>query len=175
MLTELQIDVENFKGGNLRYFSKNWFRYTKDKYILDIITNGLKLDLKQLPTQNNRSSYLISSKDIEVISVEIKKLLKKLVIFYSTPEEGEFISGIFTRDKKDGNKRMILSLKKFNEFFNYKHFKMESINNVINLIKPNVYMASIDLKDTFFSVPIHYDHQKYQVHIWKFVSIYFCT
>ena len=38
---------------------------------------------------------------------------------------------------------------------------MESINNVINLIKPNVYMASIDLKDAFFSVPIHYDHQKY--------------
>ena len=28
-----------------------------DKYILDIITNGLKLDLKQLPTQNNRSTY----------------------------------------------------------------------------------------------------------------------
>ena len=50
MLTELQKDVENFKGGNLRYFSKNWYKYTKDKYILDIITNGLKLNLKELPT-----------------------------------------------------------------------------------------------------------------------------
>ena len=30
---------------------------------------------------------------------------------------------------------------------------MESIN-VINLIKPNVYMTSIDLKDAFSSVPI---------------------
>ena len=38
---------------------------------------------------------------------------------------------------------------------------MESINNVVNLIKPNVYMASIDLKYVFFSVPIHSDHQKY--------------
>ena len=38
---------------------------------------------------------------------------------------------------------------------------MESINNVINLIKPNVYMTSIDLKDAFFSVPIHNDHQNY--------------
>ena len=27
---------------------------------------------------------------------------------------------------------------------------MESINNVINLVKLNVYMASIDLKDAFF-------------------------
>ena len=50
ILTELQKDVENFKGGNLRYFSKNWYKYTKDKYILDIITNGLKLNLKELPT-----------------------------------------------------------------------------------------------------------------------------
>ena len=38
---------------------------------------------------------------------------------------------------------------------------MESLFNVINLIRPNAYMASIDLKDAFFSVPIHNDHQKY--------------
>ena len=71
ILTELQKDVEHFKGGNFRYFSKNWYKYTKDKYILDIITNGLKLDLKQLPTQNSRSSYPLSSK-----GNEIKKLLQ---------------------------------------------------------------------------------------------------
>ena len=42
-LTELEKDVRNFAGVNLRYFSKNWYEYTKDKYSLDIITNGLKL------------------------------------------------------------------------------------------------------------------------------------
>ena len=128
---------------------------------MDIITNGLKLDLKQLPTQNSRSFYSLSSTENEIISVETKKLLKESVIVHSAPEEGEFISGIFTRHKKDGNKRMILNLKKFNKFVNYKHFNKESINNVINLIKPNVYMASIDIKDVFFSVPIHNDNQKY--------------
>ena len=51
-----------------------------------------------------------------------------------------------------------MNLKKF---VNYRHFEVESINNVINLIKPKVYIASIDLKDAFFSVPIHNDHQKY--------------
>ena len=38
---------------------------------------------------------------------------------------------------------------------------MESINNVLNIIRPNVYMASIDLKDALFSVPIHPTHQKH--------------
>ena len=75
ILTELQKDVKNYKRSNLRHFSENWYKYTKDKYILDIITNNLKLDLKQLPTQNSRSSYLLSSKENEVISVEIKTLL----------------------------------------------------------------------------------------------------
>ena len=56
---------------------------------------------------------------------------------------------------------MILNLKKFNKIVNYKHFNMECNNNVINRIKSNTYMASIDLKDAFFSVPIHNDHQKY--------------
>ena len=67
MINELQKDMENFKGGNLRYLKKNWYKYTKDKYILDIITNGLKLDLKELPTQNSRSYYSLSSKENEVI------------------------------------------------------------------------------------------------------------
>ena len=50
---------------------------------------------------------------------------------------------------------------------------MESINNVINLIKLNVHMASIDLKDAFFSVHIHYDHRKYLKFI--FGNLFQCT
>ena len=56
---------------------------------------------------------------------------------------------------------MILISKKFKNFVNYKHFKVESINNVINLINPNVFIGPIDLKDAFFSVPLHNDQQIY--------------
>ena len=45
-------------------------------------------------------------KENEVISIKIKKLLKKKVIDQSTAEYNEFIPGIFTRNKKDGSKRM---------------------------------------------------------------------
>ena len=124
---------------------------------MDIITNGPKLDLKKLPTQNIRPNYPLSSNNNEIISIETTKLLNKLIIGYSTPDKGEKKKV----SKKDGNKRKILNLKNFDKFVNYKHFKMESINNVINLIKPNVYMTSSDLKDAFFSVPIHNEYQKY--------------
>ena len=79
-LTELEKDVKSFAGGNLRYFNKNWYEYTTDKYILNIIINGLKLNLKELSTQNIRPTYPLSSKENEIISIEITKLLKKLVI-----------------------------------------------------------------------------------------------
>ena len=46
------------------------------------------------------------------------------------------------------------------KFVSYKHYKMESIN-VINLIKPDVYMKSIYLKDAFSW--IHNDHPKYML------------
>ena len=52
------------------------------------------------------------------------------------------------------DKRMILNLKNFTTFVNHRHFKLESIDNVINLIKSNAWMVSIDLKDAFFSVPL---------------------
>lgn len=60
-----------------------------------------------------------------------------------------FLPEVFKRAKKDGNKRMILSLKKCNKVINYKHFQMESIKNVTNL-KPHVYLGLIYLKDAFF-------------------------
>ena len=116
ILTELEKFVKTLQ--HLQYFSKNWYEYTKDKCILDVITNSLQLDLKELPTQNIRPTYPLSSEENEITLIEIIKSLKKLVIVCCTPDEGEFISGIFTRDKKDGNKSMILNLNKFNKFVN---------------------------------------------------------
>ena len=49
IVNELHQDVWNFHAGNLKYFSKNWYKYTKDKYILNIVTNGPKLELNELP------------------------------------------------------------------------------------------------------------------------------
>ena len=36
-------------GGNTKLFAKNWKKLTSDKYILDIVTNGLRLDFKEFP------------------------------------------------------------------------------------------------------------------------------
>ena len=59
--------------GNL---CKNWYiklKYAKDTYLLDKVTNGLKLELNELPSQYSRSTYPYIEN--EVISAEILKLI----------------------------------------------------------------------------------------------------
>jgi hypothetical protein len=62
---------------------------------------------------------------------------------------------------------MILNLKGLNKFIEYHHFKMESLSTVISLVKRNCYMASVDLKDAYYSVPIANEHQKYLKFLWR--------
>ena len=76
-------------------------------------------------------------------------------------EEGDFMSFIFTREKRDGSYRMILNLKQLNKHIQCEYFKMGSLQSVLNIIRPNCWIASVDLKDTFYMVPIHLDHQSF--------------
>ena len=62
---------------------------------------------------------------------------------------------------------MILNLKKFNEHLTYHHFKMDTIHTATAMIRPNCYMASMDLKDAYYSVPIHLQDQKYLKFQWN--------
>ena len=38
---------------------------------------------------------------------------------------------------------------------------MELLQNILELIRPGVYMASIDPKDAIYLVPVHKNHQAY--------------
>ena len=106
-----------------------------------------------------------------LVDEEIAKLLQKKVIVETTPEPDEFTSPIFTRAKKDGTYRMILTLKHFNKHICYKHFKMESIQNVIDIVQPGVWIAKVELKDAFFTIPIYARHKKYQRIYYKFAAM----
>ena len=47
IVTELHQDLQNVRGDSLRYFSKNWYKYTKNSYTLDVVNNGLKPELNE--------------------------------------------------------------------------------------------------------------------------------
>ena len=138
-----------FKAGRIKGYLLNWGKLTTDPHILNMV-KGRKIDFAQLPHQRQSPcQHQLSNKEAETISAEIGKLVLKGVLLKSSHEEGEFLSTVFLRPKKDGTHRMILNLKKLNKFVAYHHFKMESLKHVISMIRPNCFMASVDLKDAY--------------------------
>ena len=68
--------------------------------------------------------------------------------------------------KKDEGMCSILNIKQLNIQVSYQHFKMESLSDVFKIIQPNCWMASVDLKVTFYTIPIHNAYQKYFKFMW---------
>lgn len=105
------------------------------------------VDLRRL-LNPDQLFFLFGNK--EIISLEIAKLLNKGVIEQSKPCDGDFISTILVRPKKDGSHRLILNVKPLYEFVAYYHFKMDTIHAALKLMWPGCFMASVDLKDSYY-------------------------
>lgn len=151
-------------GGRLKQFTSQWQYITSDIFILNSVKLKIKFDNgepKQFMPPKERTFTL---QEQEVIDKEIDKLLIKGVISKTTHCPGEYISTIFIRPKKDGEYRLILNLKNLNERVEYQHFTMDTLQSAMT---PNCYMASVDLQDAYYSVPIHKEDQKYPRCCWK--------
>ena len=149
-------------AGRLKYFLTHWERLTSDPDILEFV-KGVKIEFQndEVPNQTVCRTCNFNKQEQAIVELEIQKLLEKGVITPSAHEDGEFISTIFLRSKKDGSYRTILNLKHFNEYVQYRHFKMDTLDTVVKMMKPGCYMASIDLKDAYYMLPVHPDHQKF--------------
>ena len=161
ILPILKQEVHDFKAGKLKQFSKNWRYYTKDKNILQMV-QGCSIEFDYRPKQNLIPKPIkFSLAENAILDSEIAKLLTKGVIVPSKIYKNDYVSNVFLRRKKDGNYRLILNLKAMNKSVTYRHFKMDNLKTAIDLVRPNCFMASVDLKDAYYSVPIHNTYQSY--------------
>ena len=161
--------VLNFKAGCVQDHIANWKSFTADTVILDAIRHShIEFEGNCRPVQATKPNQIIfSSGDKDIINAEIAKLLSKGVIKPSKPCDGDFISTIFVRPKKDGSYRLILNLKPLNEFVAYYHFKMDTLHAALKLMRPGCFMASVDLKDAYYSIPVAEEDQIFLKFEWQ--------
>ena len=105
-----------------------------------------------------------------IINTEIEKLDDSII--KREREDTDYVSTVFTREKKDGSFKTISNVKCLNKFFKCRYFKMELLKNVFKIVKQGVWMASVDLKGAFFIVSVHKSHQRYPKSEWFKVLCY---
>ena len=173
---ELACRVQDFRGGRVKDFYHQWTCITSDPEILETVS-GLSINLTGELPHCKAFQYPLGEEEQQFVRLEVKRLLTKKIIVKCDHEKGELISPIFLREKSDGDGfRMILNLKKLNEVSEYEHFKMDTLKTALNLIYPGVYMAKLDIKDAYYSVPIKCKDQKllkfmHEGSLYKFVAL----
>ena len=154
-------------GGQISYYKHEWEKITSDASILQTV-EGEVIEFNVLPPDRH---FAVNPKTDKIeeraIDLQIQEMLTKRIIVPSKHEIHEYVSPIFVTAKQDETFRLILNLKKLNEYVTYEHFKMESIKSVARCVTKNCYMAKIDLKDAYYSVGIHPHYQKYLKFSWK--------
>ena len=155
-------------GGRLQFFVENWQVVTNDPWVISAIS-GYHIPFTVIPHQGFLPSHKVSVEDGILIGKELGELIQKQAIHpvlehdYNTG----FVSNLFVIPKKGGGQRPVFNLRQLNQFIKYEHFKMEGIHMLRDLLKPNDFMAKIDLKDAYFTVPLWKGHQKFLRFLWK--------
>lgn len=129
--------------------------------VLDWIKNGYKIPFKSIVNQCVIPENIFSRTEKHDILVAIHRLEQIGAITETILTQDQFISKIFLTPKPNGDKRFILNLKPLNKLIHIDHFKMEDYRTACKLIPQDGYLATIDLKDAYFLIPIHPAHRKY--------------
>ena len=78
----------------------------------------------------------------------------------SDPGPG-FYSRLFLLGKASGGWRPVIDLSPFNEFVQQTSFKMETAASFLLSVRKGDFLASIDLKDAYFQIPVHVSSRKW--------------
>ena len=93
---------------------EKWQEITSGKWILNTVAR-YRLEFDQMPYQFSPPRPIkFSDAEHNLILKEIESMLTRQIISEVTPSEGQYLSNIFSRVKKDASLHLFLNLKSLN-------------------------------------------------------------
>ena len=150
-------------AGRISQFATNWKVITQDQWILRTV-QGFHIPFREEPRQMRLPQpYHYSKEQMKLLREEVVSLLGKGAVEVVDPtlSAGGFYSTLFLVPKTEGRMRPVINLKALNFWVQPQHFKMEGIHTLREIVAEGEWLAKLDLKDAYFTVPIVREHQKY--------------
>ena len=157
-------------GGRLQTFLDAWKDIRAPSSVLQII-EGYRIPFTRPPPLSlpvSTSFTVLTKKEhIDLIDAEVEALLEKGAIEPAPLSSPGFFSKLFLVPKPVGW-RPIINLKRLNKrYIDCPRFRMDTVKDVANILRPGDWAASIDLKDAYFHLPIHRKWRRYLRFGWR--------
>ena len=146
-------------AGRLVHYQQNWL---KDHWVLDTI-QGYLIDFSTSPHQPVilHCPHYTAEQTHWSQRCQITELLQKVAIeeiMHIKKTGFTQTSFLFQERRRAMPDNQSQSPK---QFWGKQHFEMEGIHTLKDLLRKGDWLAKIDLKDAFFSIPIHRNHKKF--------------
>ena len=132
---------------------------------MTVLRDGYRVPFTDSPPPLSRTlvsfpTYWAGSPRAQALRQEVEAMLAKGALEIALDPGPGFYSRLFLVEKASGAWRPVIDLSHLNEFVHLTRFKMETVASVVLSVREGDFLASLDLKDAYFQIPIHPSSRK---------------
>ena len=132
---------------------------------MTVLRDGYRVPFTDSPPPLARTpvsfpTYRAGSPRAQALRQEVEAMLAKGAVEIARDPGPGFYSLLFLVEKATGGWRPVIDLSHLNDFVQLTSFKMETVASVLLSVREGDFLASLDLKDSYFQIPIHGSSRK---------------
>ena len=152
-------------GGCLSSHWRRWQEIGAETWVVTVLRDGYRVPFKDSPPPLARTpvsfpTYRAGSPRAQALLQEVEAMLAKGALEIARDPGPGFYSRLFLVEKATGGWRPVIDLSHLNDFVQLTPFKMETVASVLLSVREGDFLASLDLKDAYFQIPIHGSSRK---------------
>ena len=152
-------------GGCLSLHWRQWQAIGAETWVVTVLRDGYRVPFTDSPPPLARTpvsfpTYRAGSPRAQALRQEVEAMLAKGALEIARDPGPGFYSRLFLVEKATGGWRPVIDLSHLNDFVQLTSFKMETVASVLLSVREGDFLASLDLKDAYFQIPIHGSSRK---------------